>query len=51
MLSAIPGAVVDYAQIVDEETLQPIARLERPALAAVAVFFGTTRLIDNILLA
>ena len=47
-LAAIPGARVDYARIVDAETLQPLARLDRPALAAVAVFLGTTRLIDNI---
>jgi pantoate--beta-alanine ligase len=47
-LAAIPGARVDYASIVDDETLQPVARLDRPALAAVAVFLGTTRLIDNV---
>lgn len=47
-LSAIPGARVDYASIVDAETLQPVARLARPAVAAVAVFVGTTRLIDNL---
>lgn len=47
-LTAIPGARVDYARIVDDRTLQPLARLDRPALAAVAVFLGTTRLIDNV---
>jgi pantoate--beta-alanine ligase len=47
-LAAIPGARVDYARVVDDETLQPLARLDRPALAAVAVFLGGTRLIDNI---
>lgn len=47
-LSAIPGARVDYANIVDAENLQPLARLDRPAVAAVAVFLGDTRLIDNI---
>lgn len=47
-LSAIPGARVDYASIVDDVTLQPIPRLDRPALAAVAVYMGSTRLIDNI---
>lgn len=49
-LSAIPGARIDYASIVDAETLQPLARLDRPAIAAAAVFLGTTRLIDNIML-
>jgi len=49
-LSAIPGAKVDYASIVDADTLQPLTTLDRPAVAAVAVFLGTTRLIDNIAL-
>jgi pantoate--beta-alanine ligase len=47
-LTQIPGARVDYARIVDDATLQPLTRLDRPALAAVAVFLGTTRLIDNV---
>ena len=47
-LATIPGSRLDYARIVDDVTLQTIARLERPALAAVALFLGTTRLIDNI---
>lgn len=46
-----PGACLDYVAVVDAETLQPIqGPLERPALAALAVYFGTTRLIDNLLL-
>lgn len=49
-LEAIPGARVDYADILDADSLSPIARLERPALAAVAVFLGSTRLIDNVIL-
>lgn len=47
-LESIPGARVDYARIVDADTLRPLGRLDRPAVAAVAVFLGTTRLIDNI---
>jgi pantoate--beta-alanine ligase len=47
-LAAIPGARVDYASIVDDATLQPLIRIDCPALAAVAVFMGTTRLIDNV---
>src|SRR5262249_19154541 len=49
-LAAIPGARVDYARIADAQTLQPLARLDRPAVAAVAVFLGTTRLIDNLVI-
>ena len=48
MHETIPGARVDYADIVDDEDLQPVARLDRPALAAAAVYLGTTRLIDNV---
>jgi pantoate--beta-alanine ligase len=47
-LAAIPGARVDYARVVDADTLRPVERLDRPALAVVAVFLGTTRLIDNL---
>jgi pantoate--beta-alanine ligase len=47
-LAAIPGARVDYARIVDADTLGPLPRLDRPALAAVAVYLGSTRLIDNV---
>jgi pantoate--beta-alanine ligase len=49
-LATIPGARVDYARILDAELLRPLARLDRPAVAAVAVFIGTTRLIDNIVI-
>lgn len=49
-LSAVPGVRVDYARILDAETLQPVARLDRPAVAAVAVFLGHTRLIDNVVI-
>lgn len=49
-VSAIPAARVDYANILDAESLTPVPRLNRPALAAVAVFLGGTRLIDNVLL-
>lgn len=50
-LLRIPGARIDYAQILDADRLRPLARLDRPAVAAVAVFLGTTRLIDNIVIA
>lgn len=49
-VASTPGARLDYARVVDALTLQPIERVERPALAALAVFFGATRLIDNVTL-
>jgi pantoate--beta-alanine ligase len=38
---------VDYLEIRDAQTLQPIAHLAGPAVILAAVFVGTTRLIDN----
>jgi pantoate--beta-alanine ligase len=48
-LASTPGAVVDYAAVVDYDTLQPVERLRGQVLIAVAVKFGGTRLIDNVL--
>jgi pantoate--beta-alanine ligase len=50
LIAAEPLARVDYVEVVDRERLQPLDRLEAPAMAAVAVFIGATRLIDNTLL-
>ena len=48
-LLTIPGARVDYAEILDAESLEPMGILREPALVAVAVFLGSTRLIDNVI--
>jgi pantoate--beta-alanine ligase len=46
-----PRARVDYATVVDAETLEHLERLDdRPIMIAVAVFIGKTRLIDNTVL-
>lgn len=42
---------VDYIELVDDETLQPVQTLEKPALLALAVKFSGARLIDNTVLA
>jgi pantoate--beta-alanine ligase len=42
-------AKVDYVAVVDPETLQAKEPKELPVLLATAVFFSSTRLIDNIL--
>lgn len=41
---------LDYFEIVDPDTLDPVAQIVRPALVAVAAFVGTTRLIDNLVI-
>ncbi|MGD9762885.1 MAG: pantoate--beta-alanine ligase [Candidatus Binatia bacterium] len=43
-------ARVDYAELVDAETLEPVDEIARPSLLALAVFLGRTRLIDNAVL-
>jgi pantoate--beta-alanine ligase len=42
-----PGAALDYAAVVDPETLQPLDRLHGNVLLALAVRLGKTRLVDN----
>lgn len=49
-ISAVPGATLDYVAFVDNETLEPVPRITRPVLVALAVRFGPTRLIDNTVL-
>lgn len=39
---------IDYVELVDAETLEPLAEIRPPALLAVAARVGETRLIDNI---
>jgi pantothenate synthetase len=41
---------LDYLEIVDPDTLDPVDSISSGALVAVAAFVGSTRLIDNILL-
>jgi pantoate--beta-alanine ligase len=43
-----PLARIDYVEIFDGETLQPQCRIDRRSVAALAVFVGRTRLIDNL---
>ena len=39
---------IDYLELVDAETLQPLVDFSRAALLATAVFYGEVRLIDNL---
>jgi pantoate--beta-alanine ligase len=41
---------LEYLALVDPETFEPVAGLERPALLAIAARVGAVRLIDNVLL-
>jgi pantoate--beta-alanine ligase len=45
-----PLAELDYAELVDAETLEPVTRLRGVCLALLAVRIGATRLIDNLMI-
>ena len=47
-ISAASLARIDYLEAVDAETLQAQETVGPNSLLAVAVFFGQTRLIDNL---
>jgi pantoate--beta-alanine ligase len=51
LISKEPLAKIEYVSIADAETLEELTEFDKPALASLAVRFGKTRLIDNILLA
>lgn len=50
IISNEPLARIDYVEIVDMEELDPLVRIEKEVLAAIAVFVGKARLIDNAIL-
>ncbi len=50
-LETADGVTLDYAEIIDPHSLQPVSDTRSGALVAVAAKVGSTRLIDNILLA
>jgi len=41
-------ARVDYAEVVDAESFEPVVRVSKPTYILLAVFIGKTRLIDNL---
>jgi len=50
MIDREPLARIDYVEIVDMDNLDPVNNIEKEALAALAVFVGKVRLIDNTIL-
>jgi len=45
-----PQARIDYIEVVDAQTMEKIEKIDRQILGALAVFIGSTRLIDNFIL-
>ncbi len=46
-VTAEPLARIDYIEVVDAALLKPVPQISQLVIVAVAVFIGTTRLIDN----
>ena len=42
-----PLAKIDYISVVDAKTMQPVQEVTAPVLVAMAIYIGSTRLIDN----
>ena len=47
MISAEPLAKIDYVEMVDADSIETIEKAKGRVLTAMAVYIGTTRLIDN----
>lgn len=50
VLAREPHVVLDYFEVVDPDTLDPVERISQKTLVAVAAYVGSTRLIDNLVL-
>jgi pantoate--beta-alanine ligase len=50
MVAAEPLAALDYADVCDPDTFEPLLESHAPMLLAIAAGVGPTRLIDNVLL-
>jgi len=50
VIAGEPQVALDYSEIVDPDTLDPVERISQKTLVAVAAYIGTTRLIDNAVL-
>ena len=50
LIKSHPETTIDYIAICDPETLADMETIDRPALMALAVSIGKTRLIDNMIL-
>ncbi|HXM92057.1 MAG TPA: pantoate--beta-alanine ligase, partial [Candidatus Dormibacteraeota bacterium] len=49
VLNDEPRAKLDYVEIVDSQTFEPLTHVNRKAHVLIAAKFGETRLLDNML--
>ncbi len=50
IIEAEPLARIDYVEMVDADSIKPLTKAEGRVLTAMAVYIGTTRLIDNFIM-
>jgi pantoate--beta-alanine ligase len=50
IIASEPQVRLDYFEVVDPDTLDPVERISEKTLVAVAAYVGSTRLIDNVVL-
>jgi pantoate--beta-alanine ligase len=51
IFAAEPRAALDYAEIVDADSFEPVTRISKPTYILLAATIGKTRLIDNLYIA
>lgn len=49
-LTRCPGLAIEYIEITDAQTLEPLTKIDRRTLIAIAAKLGKARLIDNIII-
>jgi pantoate--beta-alanine ligase len=50
LIQEVPSASIEYISIVDPDTLDPVDKIKKSTLIAIALYIGHTRLIDNIII-
>jgi pantoate--beta-alanine ligase len=50
VLREVPGIAIDYVEVADQESLEPLAAINGKGVILVAIRVGRTRLIDNLVL-
>ncbi len=50
VIEAEPMAKIDYVEMVDADSIEPLTKAKGRVLTAVAVYIGSTRLIDNFIM-
>ena len=50
LISGVPNVKIEYIEITNDETLEPIKTIQSTCLVALAVRFPSARLIDNVVL-